>query len=285
VTAEPLGSSLNFGSAEVGQIVIQTFSVCNYNSFSVTINSISINNNNFTVASGVNAVIPPVQDQYTPSCSSVGINFNPQTTGNMNATIQINTTAQNLTYTCSGNGTPGSTVTPSAGTNGSISPGTPQSVAYNGTASFTVTPNSGYTIASVTGCGGTLSGNTYTTGPITANCTVSATFASNYNIVTPSAGTNGSISPNTPQSVAYNRTTSFTVTPNSGYYASVTGCSGTLSGNTYTTGPITGDCTVSATFSSGSSATQGPAFSIPGGILLVVVGLGIILWRRRKENA
>jgi hypothetical protein len=60
VTAEPLGSSLNYGSAEVGQTITKTFSVCNYNSFSVTINSISIDNNNFTVASGANAVIPSV---------------------------------------------------------------------------------------------------------------------------------------------------------------------------------------------------------------------------------
>ncbi len=44
------------------------------------------------------------------------------------------------------------------------------------TAQFTVTPNSGYQIASVTGCGGNLSGTTYTTGAITGNCTVSATF-------------------------------------------------------------------------------------------------------------
>ncbi len=70
------------------------------------------------------------------------------------------------------------TVTPSAGANGSINPNTPQSVVYNKITSFTVTPNSGYYIASVTGCGGTLSGNTYTTGPITANCTVSASFTS-----------------------------------------------------------------------------------------------------------
>ncbi len=61
------------------------------------------------------------------------------------------------------------TVTPSAGANGSINPSTPQTVNYNGTASFTVTPNTGYQIASVTGCGGTLSGNTYTTGQITAD--------------------------------------------------------------------------------------------------------------------
>ena len=139
------------------------------------------------------------------------------------------------------------TVTPSGGANGSISPNAPQIVAPDGTTSFIVTPNSGYYIASVTGCGGTLSGNNYTTGPITNNCTVSATFAPDFT-VTPSAGADGSISPNTAQLVALTGTASFTVTPNSGYYASVTGCGGTLSGNTYTTGPITSNCTVSATF-------------------------------------
>lgn len=46
----------------------------------------------------------------------------------------------------------------------------------NHTATFTVTANAGYSIAGVTGCGGTLAGGTYTTGLITAACTVTATF-------------------------------------------------------------------------------------------------------------
>lgn len=79
------------------------------------------------------------------------------------------------------------TVTPSAGSNGSISPSSSQSVNYNGSASFTVKPAAGYNIAVLTGCGGSYSGSltdpvngvTYTTGAVTANCTVSAVF-SNY---------------------------------------------------------------------------------------------------------
>ncbi len=123
------------------------------------------------------------------------------------------------------------TVTPSAGPGGSISPSTPQIVSYDGTTSFTVTPNTGYSISSVTGCGGTLSGNTYTTGQVTGGCSVSALFAINTYTVTPSAGPGGSISPSTPQTVNYDGTTSFTVTPNTGYsISSVTGCGGTLSG-------------------------------------------------------
>ena len=144
-----------------------------------------------------------------------------------------------------------SVVTPSAGANGSISPATPQNVKYNRTISFTVTPNIGYRIASVTGCNGTLTDNTYTTGLITADCTVAADFEVGGPIytVTPGAVVNGSISPDTPQTVNYNETVSFTVTPDTGYrIASVTGCGVTLDGNTYITGPITANCAVSAEF-------------------------------------
>ena len=66
------------------------------------------------------------------------------------------------------------TVTPSAGAHGSISPNRPQTVEQGSTAQFTVTPDTGYAIFTVSGCGGTLSGNTYTTGPITADCPVTA---------------------------------------------------------------------------------------------------------------
>jgi hypothetical protein len=243
------------------------------------------------------------------------------------------------------------TVTPSAGSGGTLSPSTAQTVNYNSTTSFTVTPNTGYSISSVTGCGGTLSGSTYTTGPITSNCTVAAAFTtSTYTItssatssngtiapsgsvqvagggnkqftitpnagytasvggscggtlsgniyttspitanctvsasfaidpytVTPSAGTGGTLTPSTAQTVNYNKTTSFTVTPNTGYsISSVTGCGGTLSGSTYTTGAITGNCTVTAAFTTtstftitssvtGSNGTISPSGSVPAG--------------------
>src|SRR5208337_5429265 len=142
------------------------------------------------------------------------------------------------------------TVTTQAGTNGAISPGTTQTVNYNATASFTIIPSADYQIATVTGCGGTLAGNIYTTGPITGNCPVIASFALETLTVSPSAGANGSISPSVPQTVTYGSTATFTITPAANYQiASVTGCGGgTLMGNTYTTGPITGNCTVSASF-------------------------------------
>lgn len=140
-------------------------------------------------------------------------------------------------------------VTPSAGANGSISPSGVQTITTGNTATFVVTSLPGFT-PSVTGCGGTLNGNIYTTAAITGACTVAATFSPQQLKVTPSVGSHGSISPSTVQNVTYNNTTSFTVTPDTGFnIVAVSGCGvGTLAGNTYTTGLITGDCTVSASF-------------------------------------
>jgi len=43
-------------------------------------------------------------------------------------------------------------------------------------ASISVTPQSGYKIVSVTGCGGSLSGTTYTTAPVSGTCSIKADF-------------------------------------------------------------------------------------------------------------
>ena len=81
-------------------------------------------------------------------------------------------------------------VTPVAGAGGSISPDTPQTVNSGQTIQFTVTPDTGYSIAGVTGCGGSLVGNTYTTGAITADCTVEASFTLNrYALIVTKSGT------------------------------------------------------------------------------------------------
>lgn len=141
------------------------------------------------------------------------------------------------------------TVTPAAGPNGSIAPDTPQTVNDGATTAFTVTPDTHYEIADVTGCGGSLNGDTYTTGPVTADCTVNASFAQIMHTVTPAAGTGGSIDPATPQPVGDGDTIQFTVTPSPGYLIDqVTGCGGALAGDVYTTAPVSADCTVSATF-------------------------------------
>lgn len=60
-------------------------------------------------------------------------------------------------------------------TQGTVSPAS-QSIEQGKTTAVTVTAKSGYDIASVTGCSGTLTGTTYTTGAVGDNCTISATF-------------------------------------------------------------------------------------------------------------
>jgi hypothetical protein len=69
------------------------------------------------------------------------------------------------TYGVSATAGPGGTISPAAAT-----------VNAGATASFTVTPGSGHVASGVTGCGGTLSGDTYTTGTVNAACTVTASF-------------------------------------------------------------------------------------------------------------
>ena len=64
-------------------------------------------------------------------------------------------------------------------TNGTVNPSN-ITVGYNGTATFTVTPNSGYKAELETDtCSGTLSGNTYTVNNITSGKTCSITFKKN----------------------------------------------------------------------------------------------------------
>ena len=160
------------------------------------------------------------------------------------------------------------TVTPVSDQHGTMNPSTPQQVNSGETISFTITPNSGYSISSAVGsCGGTLSGNVYTTNPVTADCDVRISFARITLRVTASAGQGGSISP-TSAVVNYGDTAQFTVTPDDGYHiASVTGCGvtkyeggviaakkkkknvkGSAAGEIYITGPVTAECTVSAAF-------------------------------------
>lgn len=66
-------------------------------------------------------------------------------------------------------------VTATAETGGSISPDS-RTVTQGIATTFTVTPDAGSTISSVTGCGGSLSGNTYITDAISEACTVTAIF-------------------------------------------------------------------------------------------------------------
>ncbi|MBX3689354.1 choice-of-anchor Q domain-containing protein [Dokdonella sp.] len=145
------------------------------------------------------------------------------------------------------------TVTPSViGGHGTISPDTEQQVNIGQTLQFTLAPETNYHIASVGGsCGGSLSGNVYTTAAVNGDCSVEAHFAIDQHTVTPSViGGHGTISPDTAQLVDHGATIQFTLAPETNYHvASVGGsCGGSLNGNLYTTAVVTGNCSVEAHF-------------------------------------
>ncbi|MDD2734858.1 MAG: DUF1566 domain-containing protein [Desulfuromonadaceae bacterium] len=171
---------------------------------------------------------------------------------------------------------PSLTVTAST-VNGTISPSSQSVISGDWPVPLTVTPDTGYYLDSNIPLGGTCPqggfDGPYYFGPIYSNCNVIATFLPLPYTVYATAGANGSVTP-TSQQVNYDSTGSISVTPNPGYQiATMAGCSGTLNGNTYTTGTITGDCTVTATFSVASypiTASAGANGSItPTGTTIV----------------
>ncbi|MGD9731370.1 MAG: LamG-like jellyroll fold domain-containing protein [Desulfamplus sp.] len=177
------------------------------------------------------------------SLSGVSPNYT-YTTGAINADCEVIATFSLNSYTVGGS--------VSGGTGGTISPSS-RTVKYNSPTTFTITPDWGYHIDSVSGCSGTLSGNIYTTGAVTDNCSVTVVFILNSYTVTTAATANGTITPSGDTVVTHGSTTAFTITPDSGYDINyVLGCGGSVSGTspnyTYTTGAVTGNCKVIAFF-------------------------------------
>jgi hypothetical protein len=151
------------------------------------------------------------------------------------------------------------TVTASAGSGGTISPSGSLSTVPGTIRTFTVTPNSGYSIFSISStCGGTRNGNIYTTGAITVNCIVGATFIPGYTMTV--IGGTAANSSTTYYSVGIvpGTTRSFLISPPIGTtFASGGTCgqSGLMDYQTYfiyTTAPIYTNCIIDPTFKSQS---------------------------------
>jgi hypothetical protein len=155
-------------------------------------------------------------------------------------------------------------VTPSAGTNGSITPSAPQTVALGDTVSFTVAVETGFSAQVAGSCGGSLTGATYTTREILADCSVAASFVPLHYTVTATAGANGTLLPSGAQIVQHGHTIEFVVSPAAGYLATVGGsCGGVLDGDRYRSDPITSDCSVTASFETDRSVFA-DGFESPG---------------------
>src|SRR3989344_6741390 len=175
----------------------------------------ALNSYTITTSSGSNGTVTPAgtttknygtSQTYTiaPSNSNYRINnvlidneigvgaVSSYTFSNITANHSISATFALKTYT----------VTATAGSGGTISPSS-RTVNAGSATTFTVTPNTGYYISSVTGtqsCGnGSLSGNIYTAGTgingISEDCTVTAKFGINTYTITTSSGSNGTVTP------------------------------------------------------------------------------------------
>ena len=145
------------------------------------------------------------------------------------------------------------TITVTQGANGVIAPGT-ITVNYGGSQTFTITPNTGYYIASLSVDGSPVTAaSSYTFSNIQASHTITATFAINTYTITVTQGANGVIAPGT-TTVDYGATPSFSITPNTGYHiASITvdGVSVAVtspSGQSYQFSAVSSDGSLTATF-------------------------------------
>ncbi len=149
------------------------------------------------------------------------------------------------------------TISVSAGSNGSISPNTNQSVNHGGSQAFSITPATNYEIDQVlidgTNNPTAVAAGTYTFSNVTANHSIEVSFKLKQYTIAVSTGSNGSISPNTNQSVNHGGSQSFTITPATNYEIDKVLIDGTnnptaVAAGTYTFTNITGNHSIEVSF-------------------------------------
>ena len=140
------------------------------------------------------------------------------------------------------------TLTYTAGTNGTITGTTPQTVGYGASgAQVTATPSTGYHFVKWSDDS---TANPRTDTNVTVAHTISATFAIDTFTITASAGANGAISPTGAVPVNYGANQSFTITPVANYHVADVLVDNVSAGavTTYTFTNVTAAHTISATF-------------------------------------
>ncbi len=167
------------------------------------------------------------------------------------ATYTFSSVSANHTITATFTANTTYTITASAGTGGSISPSGPTIMNQGVNQTYTITPNTGYKIASVTVDGASVGAvATYTFSSVSANHTIAATFSAITYTITASAGTNGSISPSGTTTLNSGGSQTYTITPNTGYKIAGVTVDGTSVGAvaTYTFSSVSANHTIAATF-------------------------------------
>jgi FtsP/CotA-like multicopper oxidase with cupredoxin domain/putative cell wall-binding protein len=112
------------------------------------------------------------------------------------------------------------TITPTAGMGGAIAPSTAATVAAgSNSGTFTVTADSGFTIADVLVDGVSIgAASSYRFTGVVSDHTIWALFAPDTYDIVSTAGAHGAISPDTTQSVAVGADRTYTITPDTGYH-------------------------------------------------------------------
>src|SRR5438094_168383 len=137
------------------------------------------------------------------------------------------------------------TLTYAAGSNGTLTGSSPQTVDYNASGTLvTAVPNTGYHF---TGWSDGSTAAARTDSNVTGNISVTASFAINTFTLTYAAGSNGTLTGSSPQTVDYNASgTLVTALPNTGYH--FTGWSDGSTAAARTDSNVTGNISVTASF-------------------------------------
>ena len=156
---------------------------------------------------------------------------------NLSADCTVNAVFERITYQ----------VSTMVSANGSITPVDPR-VIEGEALELTVTPDAGFRLSRIEGCGGELTGNNYRIAAVTADCSVKAVFEPIMFTVTAVVTGDGFITPES-VTVVEGEAAALTVTAGAGFYLShIEGCGGELTGNNYRIAVVTTDCTVTAVF-------------------------------------
>jgi hypothetical protein len=148
--------------------------------------------------------------------------------------------------------TPEYTVSATSNTGGNISPSGATSVIEGQRSIFSLDNDDGYRLRGVEGtCGGTLSGDSFTTDKIFFDCTVTAVFEPiPLYSVTVVAGDNGSTTPLGEALVLEGSSLSVGLSPDDGYRVADVGgtCGGSRDADTFVTNPVFQSCSVTVSF-------------------------------------
>ncbi len=223
-------------------------------------------------------LVPGMIDCLQIDVAQTGINFNQFLSGvSYNDHPSDGSFIHSIYVVVSGDQLPTYVITASGNTGGTVSPSGSTVVTQGYSQTYTITPDTNYSIADVT-VDGTSVGpvSTYTFSNVTANHTIAATFIASY-AITASPGTGGTISPSGQTLVVPGGSQTFTISANTGYVIANVLVDGVSVGavNTYTFDNVSANHTISALFNSlntvlkvykeGSTVTLGGALDLTFG--------------------